>query len=512
MATGTLLIRVDAGVEMGTGHVMRCLALAEAWQRRGGAAVFLSYCPFEGLRRRVRAAGAELVFLPRPEADSQRLAELLRNTGLARSAAAACDPVWVVLDGYHFDFECQQVVRNLGCRLLAVDDFAHAGRYQAEVVLNQNAAAEEIDYLYYEGTALLLGSSYALLRPEFQAWRDWQRSTPQRADKILVTCGGSDPPNATARVLEALALLADRELQVRVIVGAGNPHRESLQRLARAGAGRIKLLTDVEQMAELMAWADVAVAAAGSTCWELAYMQLPALLLSIAANQDPLAQAMDGARAAESLGRAEEASPQRIARKLAQLCDDQPLRTEFAAAGRGFIDGAGADRVVTIMHALSSILPRAEVRLRRVVRDDLMALWRLSNEPSVRQSSLCTERIFLEEHTQWFEDRLENPKVRMWALEFQSLLLAYVRYTCLDADTAEISLAVSPAFRRRGLALRLLVETRAAAHRELAVRQLQAVIREENTASASAFRKAGYTYVESQVVHGVPCHIFDHTL
>ena len=510
MTAGTLLVRVDAGVEMGSGHVMRCLALAQAWQRRGGQATFLSCCPFAGLRSRIRAAGADLIALAQPDADPQRLADLLRDVCERLPSRERESPIWAALDGYHFDFACQQAVRAAGCRLLVVDDYAHAGRYQADLLLNQNAEAERIDYLYYEGTVLLLGSTYALLRPEFHVYRDWRRESPPLAQNVLVACGGTDPASATLRILEAVELLADRPLRVRAVVGSGNRRVESLQRIAARSGGRMEVLVDVEQMAEQMAWADVAVSAAGTTCWELAFMQLPALLATIAANQEPLARAMSAAGAAVNLGRIEEPAPREIAAALWSLCEDQERRAALGAAGRRLIDGGGADRVAALMQAVSGILPRGDVRLRRIVGGDLMALWRLSNEPSVRQSSLCTERIFLEEHTQWLEDRLDNPKVRMWALDFQGALLAYVRYTQLDDDMAEISIAVSPAFRRRGLASRLLAETRTAVRRELGLRRLQAVVREENTASASVFRKAGFSYVESQVVHGTPCHVFEH--
>ena len=520
MAERTLLLRADAGVAMGAGHLMRSLALAEAWQRDGGQVVLLSHCPFPDLQRRIRRGAMRSVALDHPESDPAQLAAAVRLAlGSLLESNAAARP-WVALDGYHFDLACQQAVRETGCRLLVIDDFAHAGHYDADLLVDQNLEADRLEYPHVEGTTLLLGSRYVLLRSEFHAWQNWQRTVPARACRVLVSLGGSDPGNATARVIEALASPVAADLEARVVVGPGNPHLPAL-RQAAAATSRIELLTEVADMAESMAWADVAVSAAGSTCWELAFMQLPALLLPIAENQRPLARTLQAAGVAENLGPMRmdlplplgegtrgAATPPDIAAALSRLCDDQPRRMSYAAAGRRLIDGGGADRVVAVMRAIDGSLPAAQVRLRRVAAANSMALWRLANEPSVRESSLSTYPISLDEHEQWFQDRIDSPRIRMWVLEFQGLIVATIRYLRLDAETAEISLAVAPAFRHRGLATRLLLESRAQACRDLQVRHFQAVIREENHFSLQTFRKAGFEHVETQSVHGTPCHIF----
>jgi UDP-2,4-diacetamido-2,4,6-trideoxy-beta-L-altropyranose hydrolase len=521
MAERTLLLRADAAVSMGAGHLMRSLSLAEAWQRERGQVVLLSHCPFPDLQRRIRQGGMQWIALDHPESDPAQLAAAIRSAfGPLLESNTAARP-WVALDGYQFDFPCQQAVRETGCRLLVIDDFAHAGRYDADLLVDQNLQADRLEYPHVEGTTLLLGSRYVLLRSEFHAWQSWQRSVPPRACRVLVTLGGSDPGNATALVIEALASPTVADLEARVVVGPGNPHLPALRQAAAAATNRIELLTAVADMAETMAWADVAVSAAGSTCWELAFMQLPALLLPIAENQRPVARALQAAGVAENIGPTRmdlplpegegirgAATPQDIAAALSRLCDDQPRRANYAAAGRRLIDGGGADRVVAVMRAMEDSLPANQVRLRRVAAADSMALWRLANEPSVRESSLSTYPISLDEHEQWFQDRIDSPRIRMWVLEFQGLIVATIRYLRLDSETAEISLAVAPAFRHRGLATRLLLESRTQACRDLQVRHLQAVIREENRFSLQAFRKAGFEHVETQMVHGTPCHIF----
>lgn len=499
---GTLILRADAGTAMGTGHVMRSLALAEAWRSAGGRSVMLGHCG-AALAARIQAHGFEHVTLQRPETTAEELAARLRP--MAEHARG--DRTWVALDGYTFEGACQAVVRQLGMRLLVIDDLAHLDRYQADVLVNGNLGAETRDYAYDEGGLLLLGPGFALLRPEFRD-APAERVVPKAVRKVLVVLGGSDPGNVTGVVIDGLGRLADLGLEARVVVGPANPHLETLRAQATRSATRVELLANPPDMPRLMAEADLAISAAGTTCWELARMGLPALLVVVADNQEHIAGAVERAELAESLGRAERLTPEGVAGAMRRLCADAERRRSYAARGPRVIDARGADRVVAVMRALDGELPAEEVTLRFARPDDLVPLWRLSNEPSVRRSSMCSERITLEEHTEWFTERLLSPGVRMWVLDFHGVVLGHVRYVYETPRMAEISLAVAPAFRRRGLALRLITQTREDACAELRAEQVRAIVRVENEASAAAFRRAGYRYAETRLVRGQKCRIF----
>lgn len=481
---------------------MRALALADAWQTAGGCAVLLGHCP-AAIARRVRQRGIEMLPLEATETSPgdlpQRLTDLLPHVPT---------PVWVALDGYGFDTACQQAVRGLGVRLLVLDDLAHLPRYTADVLVNASPVAPSLDYVYDEGAALLLGPRYVLLRPEFQSWIGRTRRLNPAVRNVLVVLGGSDPANVSAVVLQGIAALGDRQLHTRVVIGPANPHREALHQLAAAAPGRVELVVDPSDLAELMAWADVAVSAAGTTCWELAFLQLPTLAVVVAENQHSAAAALASAGAIEHLGRAEELTPGRVAEALTRLCGDVDRRLRQAVAGAQLVDGRGVQRVVAVMRAFDAPLADAQLELRYAQPDDLLPLLRLSNEPSVRRSSLDSTPITLEEHSAWFAQRLANPAVRMWVLDFHGLLLGHIRYVREEQATAEISLAVAPAFRRRGLAGRLLA-TRSRVCEELGVNRLRAVVRIENHASAATFRRAGFYHVDTRLVRDRACHIFE---
>ncbi len=184
-----LIICAESGVQIGTGHVMRCLALAQAWKRAGGPVTFLLREGMSGIEERIRAEGILLETLPK---ESEASAE-----AFVRAALRAGAPI-AVLDGYGFGAREQQMLSGAGIRVLTIDDYGHATDYPVRWLLNQNSYA--VPEMYHGTNArLLLGPAYALLRDEFLPWLGWKRSIPDRARKILITIGGSDPDNASVK-------------------------------------------------------------------------------------------------------------------------------------------------------------------------------------------------------------------------------------------------------------------------------------------------------------------------
>jgi len=342
-----LILRADGSTAVGAGHVMRCLALAHAWRERGGDVTFVSYCESDGLAARLRGASDELVRLPAPHPSDPDRAHLLELA--ARHPAAT-----MALDGYGFDVSYQQPLRAAGHRLLVLDDHAHQPRYDADWILNQNAIATPA---LYEGRApgatLLLGPSFALLRSEFGPHRGWTRPALSRARYVLVTLGGSDPDNVTLTVLRGVAAAVPPDACVRVIAGPSNPHGESLRAFSAAQPFDCVILEGVDDMpAEMMA-ADVAISAAGTTTWELAFLQLPALIVTTADNQGTNAAALERRGAARDLGRPDAGLADRVASALRELASTTgaDALNAMARAGRAVIDGGGSSRVVDALLA-----------------------------------------------------------------------------------------------------------------------------------------------------------------
>jgi len=335
-----LLIRVDAGAQIGTGHVMRSLALAQAWQDAGGCATFVMAAGALALKARLKSEGMKVVQVsvkPGSIDDAKETAVLARQMKVS----------WVVVDGYHFAASYQREFKDAGFHLLVIDDHGHAGHYYADIVLDQNFRNHTGIYDNVEPyTRVLLGTKYALLRREFLKWQVWSREIPQIASKVLVTLGGGDPHNVTLKVIQALQQLEIPDLEARILIGALNPHMETLCRAVHHSHCSLQLLSGITDMPGQMTWADAGISSGGATCWELLFMGLPSLILILADNQRPIAEQLGTVGVAVNLGLYESCSPAEVAHSLTELALARDMRAAMARRSRELVDAEGAARVV----------------------------------------------------------------------------------------------------------------------------------------------------------------------
>lgn len=345
----TLVVRADGHAAIGAGHVMRCLALVQAWQEAGGVARFAVAELDDALRHRLADEGVEVIDLDQVVGSPEDAAATAR---CARRAGAG----WVVADGYGFGAAYQQAIKDAGFRLIVLDDYGHADRYPADIILNQNAHATPAMYTRRgPDTRLLLGTPYVLLRREFTRWAGPPRTIPDVAQRLLVTFGGSDPREMAALTIRALQQIEDPVLDA-IVVAGGGPLQAKLLPLAEGGPHRVEVLGHVTDMPDRIARADLAVAAAGSTSWERAFLQLPSLVVSIADNQRPIAEALQQRGAAVDLGWWADVREDALAQAVRALCLDGPARRAQAAAAARLVDGAGGRRVVEAMARSSGVL------------------------------------------------------------------------------------------------------------------------------------------------------------
>ena len=490
MPLGTLIIRADASVAMGTGHVMRCLALAQAWQDEGGQCIFAMAETTPAVQDRVRAEKFDLAILPVSPAtpqDAARLADL----------AATGHASWVVVDGYRFDVEYQRTLKAAGLKLLLIDDTGHAGSYVADLVLDQNAHASEDFYQRRAPhTRLLLGPRYAMLRREFKSWRGWEREIAPHGRKLLVTMGGSDPQNLTLRVIQLLKSIKLKGIEAAVVAGGSNPHIESLEQ-ATADSKTVQLHKNTVNMADLMAWADAAVSAAGTICWEMCLLGLPAILVDLAENQRPIAQGLAQRGIAIHLGSETDTSPEQIAFKLEWLLLTPDLRRSMSRNGRSLLDGRGAERVISVMRL-------AEWRLRRTQPEDVDLLWQWANDADVRAASFSSNVITQERHREWFSTKLTDPNaVVLLAMDANNSPAGVVRFD-IEGQRALMSISLARGFRGKGYGKTVV---------ELAVRELfqsttataiDAYVKPMNDVSLHLFAQSGFRRQQDGIFSGQP--------
>jgi UDP-2,4-diacetamido-2,4,6-trideoxy-beta-L-altropyranose hydrolase len=483
-----LVLRTEASVAIGTGHVMRCLAQAQAWRDAGGRAIFAMAQATPAVEERLRNEGFEVT---RVAAQVGSVADAAETTRMAHQRGAA----WVVVDGYEFGAKYQASLKSHGMKLLFIDDNGHAGHYAADLVLNQNTHASESLYSNREPyTRLLLGARYVLLRREFERWREWKRETPSIARKVLVTMGGSDPYNLTQRVVEAV--LPEGDFETTVVAGGSNPHLAKLRQLVSGSGRAVRLLENISNMPELMANADLAVAGAGTTSWEMCFLGLPALLIVLAENQQGVADELARRGIVAHLGRGSDLAQSTIAAQLRSLAGSAELRREMSQRGPALVDGRGAERVVRAMK-------RDALSIRLAEAGDSKLLWEWANDPVVRASAFSSETIAWEEHVAWFRGKLNDPECSILvALDASAVPAGQIRFNKRGLSEADVDIIVDGRLRGSGYASHLIDLGVNWAFTEWGLMQLNAFVKPENVASAKAFERAGFKCKETVTVKG----------
>src|SRR5690554_3850158 len=310
-----VVFRVDTSIEMGTGHVMRCLTLADAFKEQGAECHFICREHLGHLNALITERGHTVYFLPLIEQFLQRehniAGELAHASWLGATQeedAALCaaivqrlQPDWLIVDHYAVDSVWEKELRPYCNQLMVIDDLADR-QHDCDLLLDQTFGRALADYLplVSQHCQLLCGAKYALLRPEFAQWRDYslKRREQGQLEHLLINLGGVDKDNITTEILQALAKTSLPEnCRITVVMGATAPWIEEVQQQAQQLPWPTDVKVGVNNMAELMANSDLAIGAAGATSWERCCLGLPTIMIVVAENQKLIAEELNGASA-----------------------------------------------------------------------------------------------------------------------------------------------------------------------------------------------------------------------
>ena len=488
----TLTIRADANRQIGTGHIMRTLALAQAARDLGGRVAFLVSEVPNTLESRILA---NVDSFERMDVEAGSSKDLHETVARAREFGSS----WVVLDSYRFGFEFQSVLKDADMNVLFLDDYGHGRPYTADFVLNQNIGACKETYLDRSAhTELLLGPRYALLRKEFWAWRTWERDLERSRSHLLVTLGGSDPDNVTMRLVEALRGPRFSHLSVTIVVGAGHPWRAKLTEVAEKD-GHV-VLWNVDDMDQRMVDTDLAIGAAGSTAYELCFLALPALLVILTENQRLNGEKLQQAGAARCIGWHSDVDDVALADALAEFVEDTDANISMSIAGRRLVDGRGAHRVARRLNARL-------LSLRPVNREDRECLFEWANDPITRSNSFSHNPISWADHLQWFEDKLSDSNTAFFVgLDADAVPIGQVRFD-RQGNSATISVSVAPNERGRGYGARL-IHLGALHMEQRGITTIWAKIKPQNQQSISTFKLAGFKWHHREQGKASACEVY----
>lgn len=349
-----IAFRVDASNQIGTGHVMRCLTLADALKQRGARIRFVSRHMPEHLRDMLAVKGHEFALLDSAQNEAV-LDELAHAHWLGVSQAQdATDSMqalsdrawdWLIVDHYALDSRWESMLRQSAKKILAIDDIADR-QHDCDILLDQNLYADMETRYTGKVSAhcqLLLGPRYALLRDEFRKLHEQVKLRTGPVKRALIFFGGVDADNFTGRAIEALSEIDLAGLHVDVVIGVQHPCREQIK-VACAQHGFICHI-QTDKMAELMAAADLAIGAGGSASWERCCLGLPALLIALADNQINIAKALDLFGACIYVGTLKATSVTIMRSAIVSLFSTQDQLKVLSKKAYSLVDGLGVDRV-----------------------------------------------------------------------------------------------------------------------------------------------------------------------
>lgn len=358
------VFRVDASLHIGTGHVMRCLVLADQLRTWGAECHFVSREHPGHLGALVVERGHGLSLLPPASPTPAPVGyaawlgvDPLDDARQTLDAVPATGTDWLIVDHYALDAAWEEPLRATCRRLLVIDDLANRP-HKADLLLDQNLGRTPQHYsgLLPATARVLTGPYYALMRDDFAKWREralTRRRQLERPARWLISLGGVDADNISGQMLDLLVQGAANDIvSLDVVLGRGSPHQEAVGAAMREWCDKGQLHVGTAHMARLVAEADVAIGAAGVSAWERCALGLPSLIVLQAENQRPGAEALVAAGAALWLGR-----PQEINRTWPGAWTrvrDAQIFQKMQDCAAAIADGRGTQRVASIMTGMST--------------------------------------------------------------------------------------------------------------------------------------------------------------
>ena len=485
-----IVFRVDASVEVGFGHLSRCINLAEVLRSRGSEVSFVcrddEAKSFRALEDRLFAT----VLLPmlsdgepvNQQDDAQQTIQALQGKR----------PEWLIVDNYLLSKDWEQLLRPHVAKIAVIEDLS--GReHDCDLLLDQNyseRSASSFEKFVPNTCELLLGPRFALIGEQFRRLRELKSRPASELKRIVIFCGGSDPQNLTQQVIDEISCSELGNVAVDVVVGAQNKtfDREAALKLN----ANIKIHDAGGEFAQTMSLADLAIGAGGTTSWERMCLGVPSIVVSVAENQIFACEKLGRDGIVNYLGAQSSLKPGAI--RNAAIDAKTKFVSLFDQIERGqiLVDGRGCERVAEVM--CPSDESKLAVRLAKL--DDCVEFFNWVNDPAVREQSLSTSTIQWLDHKKWFFEKIGSSATDMYVMEADGLPVGQVRFE-KSASVAEINYSLDRIARNRRWASAML---------EMAMKMfcqkcsstLRARVKNSNAKSSAVFKQLGFSEVPSQ--------------
>ncbi|WP_188008508.1 UDP-2,4-diacetamido-2,4,6-trideoxy-beta-L-altropyranose hydrolase [Grimontia hollisae] len=443
-----IAIRVDASRQIGTGHIMRCLVLAQKLIERGHQAIMVSrpltgnlidYCKNQGIDV-ISLSAIEETFLP-DAGDYRHWLGVTQEADVKETVAVLqhVNPDWVIMDHYALDRTWQTQMRSLGIKVLVIDDLANR-HHDCDVLLDHNPWPDfenRYHQLVPKDCTQLLGPKFGLLRPRFSELR---QHPPALKNVILAFFSGTDPSGECMKLLNACKHFDSLPFRLHIVYGLSNPQKAELRAFPLPEFVTLsESLADYE--AELAA-CRYAFGGAGVSAIERASLGIPGTLVSMAENQRLMAEYLGASGLYRYLGVSNNTTEYDYVSELRWLSDNWntlPYRLE-----KSDIDGNGATRVVEMMEQ-RAYMP-GNIAFRAMTTDDLAMVRSWRNAPHVRNKMFTQHEISAEEHERWFANASSDTANQFFIAMSEDTPVGMVSFTNIErqTNTAEWGFYKSP--------------------------------------------------------------------
>ncbi len=357
------VFRCDASIQIGTGHVMRCLTLADALRSEGVESHFICREHTGHLLELIVQRGYPSYGLPYTNQAQQSDEDVLEHASwlgaTQKEDAKHCgeilqtlQPDWLIVDHYALDIFWESAMRSYCQKIMVIDDLADRS-HDCDILLDQTYGRDKDNYAIWvpEHCQVLCGSKYALLRPEFAQWREYSldRRKTGCLDHLLINLGGVDKDNMTTEILKGLQESALPEhCKITVIMGSTAPWIKSVKDQASLMRWPTEIKTGVSNIAEIMSNSDLAIGAAGSTSWERCCLGLPTIMLVLAENQKTIAYNLEQANAIFSI-EVDLNLKSAIQKSIEYFVSQKPALVNMSHSASDILNGFGSTLVVKNM-------------------------------------------------------------------------------------------------------------------------------------------------------------------
>ncbi len=481
-----IVFRCDGSPEIGSGHVMRCLTLAQTLRKKKYEIVFLS------------------------SEETLKTVPALRDNEFSVQHEEKLEYAdWLIVDHYGLDTSYESNARNWTKNIMVIDDLADRS-HDCDVLLDQTYGRKTADYkaLVPDGCKILTGAQYALLREEFSELRQGMNRDFSNADRILISFGGVNPKSSTEYALSMIEKYKNKSLHIDVVTSSGakslSSIKKEVEKIKDMAFHTIDLHLDTPDMAALMTKADLCIGAGGTTSWERCCLKLPSITLELADNQKFVLESLGKAGAIQNMGPIETIDKKEFLGIFSEFIGSTERLAGMSEKAGAICTGDGVDRVFCYLMKEGKTKSGENVTLRVAGENDCKLIFDWQVMPEIRQHARNPAPPSWEDHQHWFAKSLSNTGRKIFIVEGDKKPAGVVRLDKQDKEERkdiapsaeniyEVSILIDPAMHGQGIGLAALAllrdyEPDAA---------LIAEVLPENKASHILFDKAGYKPVNA---------------